>query len=275
MLGADKADPLKISLERPVDQSSSYKKDPAESTVRLGDDFDSPQEGSISSPSKSLDTLSSPQGVAILAQQNNISHDGMSLYLDAYYQYFFPSHPFTLPKEQLLRHFATHRIPSLELAIQYVSSRFIEKADARPFKNALKQALLDNSPPRDGFTVQALLLLTIGLQAEDDQADANKALSLAIALALELGMNLANFALVNSGGKSVYIESWRRTYWQLYVVNGWLAGANPHSVFQLQDVLSDVPLPCEEVDYPRGVSDILLYFLCMASHTIPDSCLVR
>lgn len=64
-----------------------------------------------------------------------------------------------------------------------------------------------------GFTVQALLLTANGLQFEDRADLSRTVLDTAIYLALELRMNLPEFASLELDG--VLAESWRRTYWGL------------------------------------------------------------
>lgn len=49
-------------------------------------------------------------------------------------------------------------------------------------------------------------------------------------------------------------ESWRRTGWDLYIIDGMITGGRRESNFVLFDVAADVLLPCEEDEYLSGVS---------------------
>ncbi|KAI9923940.1 hypothetical protein AWENTII_008323 [Aspergillus wentii] len=75
-----------------------------------------------------------------------------------------------------------------------------------------------------------------------------------IQLSLDLGMNRASFAEQNSFGSSIFEESWRRTYWELYVVEGLLAAMRDQSTFRLYSQKADVSLPCDEESYNRSES---------------------
>lgn len=47
-------------------------------------------------------------------------------------------------------------------------------------------------------------------------------------------------------------ESWRRTWWELYFLDGLLAGIQQRESFKLWSVECTVPLPCEEAEYMKG-----------------------
>ncbi|KKY25919.1 putative c6 zinc finger domain containing protein [Diplodia seriata] len=100
--------------------------------------------------------------------------------------------------------------------------------------------------------VQALLLYAIGLKANDRGSMADDMLSKAIDIALAIGMNDREFAIRNGCGNRLLEESWRRTWWELYVADGFFAGVSQRTNFRLRDVPTDVPLPCEEVEYASG-----------------------
>jgi hypothetical protein len=72
---------------------------------------------------------------------------------------------------------------------------------------------------------------------------------MAVDMALELGMNRQEFSVNNGEGCNVLEESWRRTWWELYVIDGLLAAIHQRNTFRLYNIPTDVPLPCEEVDY--------------------------
>lgn len=84
-----------------------------------------------------------------------------------------------------------------------------------------------NLPP-NGFTVQALLVAAIAVHAQDDTVKARAILDQAIYVALEIRMNSRTFA--NMERDPVLAESWRRTYWYLYITDAMFAGyrKEPH-----------------------------------------------
>lgn len=78
----------------------------------------------------------------------------------------------------------------------------------------------------------------------------------AIELALELGMNLKEFSESSYDGTQagkIQAECWRRTWWELYYLDGLLAGFHQKDTFKLWTMPCTVPLPCEEKEYATGV----------------------
>jgi hypothetical protein len=99
-----------------------------------------------------------------------------------------------------------------------------------------------------------MLILTIGLDGYRYQEKALQILVDAQELALEFGMNKREFAFINGNGSELLEESWRRTWWEMYIVDGMIAGVHQKSTFPMKDIPADVGLPCEERDYVSGVS---------------------
>ncbi|TKA74340.1 hypothetical protein B0A49_02935 [Cryomyces minteri] len=147
-------------------------------------------------------------------------------------------------------------LPHLEAAIQYVGLCYLSTSSSEAIRDSLDHALFHQSLPRDGFTVQTMLLFAIALHANDEADKASQVLHSAVTMALELGMNRQDFASDNGLGNPLMQESWRRTWWELYVVDGLIAAVSQSTSFELRDVTSDVPLPCEECEY---VSSCLPY----------------
>jgi hypothetical protein len=104
----------------------------------------------------------------------------------------------------------------------------------------------------DGYLVQAMLLMIIGLDGSDQQEKARELLAETENLALQTGLNTRAFASANGKGLPVLEESWRRTWWELFVVDAMIAGAHRSTNFALFDVAADVALPCEEHQYLAG-----------------------
>lgn len=179
------------------------------------------------------------------------TRDGL---IAGYFVYFHPCHPFLLPYEQTLELLQRSPLRHLELAIQYMASFYIKTANASECRDALRRYVLQDTSPKDGTFVQALLLLSIGLHIENDDEDSASVLGSAVALALDLGMNHRDFAHIHGENNTLFEESWRRTWWELFVIDGIMGGVNQKYNLQLMMVDMNVSLPCEEIDYAPGVS---------------------
>jgi hypothetical protein len=117
-----------------------------------------------------------------------------------------------------------------------------------------ERSVYHNDCPKDAFRVQAMLILAIGLDGYTYQEKALRILVDAQNLALEFGMNKREFASMNGNGSAMLEESWRRTWWELYIVDGMIAGVHQKSTFRMKEIAADVALPCEEKEFALGVS---------------------
>ncbi|TGO59956.1 hypothetical protein BOTNAR_0153g00100 [Botryotinia narcissicola] len=134
--------------------------------------------------------------------------------------------------------------------MQYIGSLYapdLPSADLRAI--AVNQLDLVNLP-QTGFSVQTLLLLAIAIHAEDERQQARAILDRGICMALELGMNHRAFAEMERD--PVLSESWRRTFWGLYVLDGVFSGIACASSFILSAIETQADLPCEDYEYESG-----------------------
>lgn len=180
--------------------------------------------------------------------------DFQSRCMEAFFYYFAQAHPFVLPKFNLLKLFKERSLEHVEAAIRYVGSLYIPEAPTVIFEQEAERLVSLPTCPPDGFKVQTLLILAI---AFDGCLHRDKALQLLIEaqdLALKLGMDKKEFASANGCGSTIMEESWRRTWWELYVVDGMIAGVHQKSSFRFYDIPCSVPLPCEDAEYISGVS---------------------
>lgn len=185
--------------------------------------------------------------------------------LQIYYAYFHSAHPFVLPPKQLIKTPASQLMTLLPV-IRYVASFFAQSAPTETFRLEAEAALFQNKPPRNAFTVQALLLFAIALHSDNDQEKSAEVKDAAIELALDLRMNMREFSESSNNGTQagkVLAESLRRTWWELYYLDGLFAGFHQKDSFKLWAVECTVPLPCEEKDYVTGVCSnfILLVYV--------------
>ncbi|KAM0421342.1 hypothetical protein ACHAPT_010873 [Fusarium lateritium] len=71
-------------------------------------------------------------------------------------------------------------------------------------------------------------------------------------ISMQIGMNTHIYASANGRGMPILEESWRRTWWELYVVDALMAGVHQTNSFALYDAPMDVALPCEEYQFLTG-----------------------
>lgn len=216
------------------------------------------------------------ENVAAVDQYKYIVDSGGSDSLvDLYYNYFHRAHPFLVPR----RFYHAQQYPRyLQLAVQFVGSHYASSGcEGRGLhrrtellrdlvgSSILAMAMADNTTTthRTVGMVQALTMLAIALHARHELAESDMAVSRAVQLAVELGMHRQDFARSrsgarNSGWNSVREESLRRTWWELYVVDGYLAALHHKSSFRANAVVKNggvgvgVLLPCEEAAYARA-----------------------
>ena len=176
--------------------------------------------------------------------------------LEAFYFHFYPAHPFLLPRGHYMNLRKEKPLPHLDAAMRYVGSFYVAQAPATALGLEAERAVYELDCVNDGFRVQAMLILAIGLDGYTFQEKALQILVDAQNAALDLGMNKREFPTLNGNGSDVMEESWRRTWWELFIVDGMIAGVHQRSSFRLNEIPADVALPCEEKEYESGVSSI-------------------
>jgi hypothetical protein len=205
------------------------------------------------------------------ARLNRFGHLGPETAIQAFYHYFYNSHPFCLPESRLLELFKDRQAPLLEYAVQFLGSSFLPSMPSDMYKEALNRYISSGNFPRDAFSVQALMLFAIGLHAHNEVPRAAQIFIIAQGLTLEIGLHRMEFALLHGGGDPQLEESWRRTWWSMYTVNGMMTAVNPGVQFKLKDIVTDVPLPCENDQYFSGVSFILPFLAYPWQHLLPSA----
>lgn len=196
---------------------------------------------------------------------------------EAFYHYFHAGHPFVLPKEYFIRLLKDGTAPNLNVvvaAMRYIGCLYIvgdvAKVALENFRDEALRLCYLPTTPKDGFLIQALLLLIIGLDGEANQSKARELLADCERFAIEIDLNKREFAALHGRGNPVLEESWRRTWWDLYVCDGMIAGVHRITKFLLYTIPADVGLPCEELEYISGVrifvSDALLRLTGVLAH---------
>ncbi|EKJ73560.1 hypothetical protein FPSE_06178 [Fusarium pseudograminearum CS3096] len=184
--------------------------------------------------------------------------------IDYFYNHFHAAHPFVLPRETLFSIAHETELEPVLATMRWIGSLYIP---ACPHRGQLFQEahrlVYKHDRRKDGFLVQALLLLLICLDGQGLQEKAREILSEVERIAIEIGLNTISFANIHGRGILVMEESWRRTWWELFVVDGLIAGIHKKTNFTLFDFVSDVALPCEEYQYlseeipqPRHLEDM-------------------
>lgn len=189
--------------------------------------------------------------------QTNHSSLAFDPMIQLYYQNFHGAHPFVLPRKALNGPLGVELPPHLVAMMRHIGAHFHPDPSFKDTYRRPSHVSLLNGTPRSAFTVQSLLLSVITDHAQGLEERASTTLQSAVQLALELGMNKSRFASANSSGCCILEESWRRTYWELYVVSGLIASIRDEAGFSLHSQPSDLSLPCEEAAYAASAVSLL------------------
>jgi hypothetical protein len=172
--------------------------------------------------------------------------------ISLFYLHLFGAHPFLVPKA----FYTTQNYPSyLDLVVCFAGQHFATPtSDAVALQSAVSLAMSgtdEHTPHR----VQALILYAIVLHALQQPKEAGTCISRAAVIALQLGMNEASFARSNSANSPVVEESLRRTWWELYTVDVYLAAIHRRPTSETSGVKSFPLLPCAQALYEAGQCD--------------------
>lgn len=181
-----------------------------------------------------------------------------SITLGLYYEFFHSAHPCVLPRQSLNKYSKGQEIQPLLLVMNYIGSLFATSTSMESLQQEIQNYLVSlRSRTRSvtGFDVQAVLLYSITIYWCNEPDTGVDLLDETIRLALELGINRQEFAQENSRGDPILAESWRRTWWQIYITDAHIAGSTHKFPFRTSNIEMTVDLPCEELDYELGVSE--------------------
>ncbi|KAL2811988.1 hypothetical protein BJX63DRAFT_264702 [Aspergillus granulosus] len=177
--------------------------------------------------------------------------------LSLYYSYFHDAHPCVLP-QWALRLRAALQPETIELlmpVLQYIGSLFSSAVESAPLEAKVLDALntrrcsgRDLSP----FDIQALLLYSIAVYWGDEIQRALDLVDEVIGNAVKIGMNQAGFDTTHGEGDPILEESWRRTWWMVYLAAMHMAGSTHTFPSKVDGIAISVKLPCEEEYYEAG-----------------------
>ncbi|KAJ6095460.1 Transcription factor [Penicillium sp. IBT 16267x] len=162
-----------------------------------------------------------------------------------YYENLHSAHPILVPASL----FERWDYPSyLCQVVKFIGSHY-SVVLSNDILHESTRLILNETLERTPHMVQALLLYSIIMRARDDISQAESSLSRAIDIALELGMHREDYATKFSAGREYEAESLRRTWWELFIWEIYMATIQTKSNLRCTDVFSLVWLPCEELAY--------------------------
>ncbi|GAB1731088.1 hypothetical protein NU195Hw_Modified_282t1 [Hortaea werneckii] len=168
-----------------------------------------------------------------------------------YYSHFAQHHNILVPRSR----FGSQNYPPYLKAVVYLIGSQFTPGSKSIALHTTAHMLLQGTHDPNLYLVQALLLHAIALHARGDRVDALSQLSRASDMAIQLGLNLRHAAIAYGGQDALLQECVRRTWWELYVVDGFFAAIHRQTGFKSNTVPLEAALPCEESDYRDGMSN--------------------
>lgn len=185
--------------------------------------------------------------------QHNLADDPL---VASYYKNFHALHPFALPQHHLVKLCDNPSSSSNFAAMTSVMRLIGNLYEAHGWSNLLQteiESRISELSSSDPIQVQCRLLYSIALFWSSHTARAKEEIDSATSVAVELGMHKREF-VDTYVGDVVLMESWRRTWWMLYIVDAYYAGTLGTMNLKAFHVEATVDLPCEEDEYESGVS---------------------
>jgi hypothetical protein len=165
--------------------------------------------------------------------------------LNLYYINFHGAHPILVPRA---RYDAVNYPYYLKAVVNFIGAHYAVKFSGDSLRVEVARVLGD-SAERTPEMVQALLLYAVALHARFEPNESIAAMSKAINIATGIGMNLIGFAAINSNGDAVREESLRRTWWELFITDGYFAALHRSDTLVTSDVDLAAFLPCDDSYY--------------------------
>jgi len=231
---------------------------PAHSTdqdLRYG--FPTPPVATIGSHNSLVSSQSNSPGSHFESWNDDDTQPVAERLITLYYHFFHHSHPCALPYK-FLQPYRASNAPGIELLItvmQYIGSLYAPKIASEPWREQCEVAVRSLLPRSSLFEVQALILYAIATQWTGYKDYSHTLLNLAIDGSLALGLYDRDFATRNAASQSVYAESCRRTWWELYLDEIAMSAIDRKNFTRLNQrtIACSVELPCSEECYNIGV----------------------
>lgn len=176
--------------------------------------------------------------------------------LNLYFGYFHSAHPCVLPLSVLRRYLYDDRARLLIQVVSYIGSLFAPHIPSESHQDPLEATLNDVRSGKRAthpFDVQAVLLYSIAIYWRHERHEGTALLGESVIMAIRLGMHHKSFAILHGQGDATLEESWRRTWWQIFIADMHLAGSAHEMTSRTGGIDMTVDLPCEESDYEAGV----------------------
>lgn len=188
------------------------------------------------------------------AHGDNVATDPL---IQAYYTTFHRFHPF-LPPQKLLKHLYHEvsmqpRLRPLIAILRLIGYIMSSRSWSVSLKDVVDASFAEASMA-DPIMVQCHLLFSMALFWYGQETEAQREMNTAIRLGLDLQLYIREFAVAQGGQDPVLQESWRRTWWMVYIIDSYYAGTLGTNKSDLWNLEMTVDLPCEESDYESGVS---------------------
>lgn len=249
-----------------IESRRGYKGSGKDSCQELGKGFGAPADGvcdalasrateaglldihSASPLNSSVSTISLPRHESEQWDGSPLADNGRLINL--FYKYFWPAHPFVVPRTFLVHHFSVIPI-YLRKAMCFVGSHYLPDVSREALRNSAFTSI-SGGLPETGFSVQALLLLGMASYARFERAQASEMVERAVNLAHRIGMNERTFYDKNPSTSPIVQESFLRTWWDLYIVNGLMSAMRGSRIrFKLANVPMTIPVPGSEEAYSQ------------------------
>ncbi|KAF3386401.1 hypothetical protein F1880_000659 [Penicillium rolfsii] len=182
----------------------------------------------------------------------NIEKDPL---IDAYYKNFHKLHPFLPPQWHFTRlcqdPIRQVNFTPLIAVMRLIGHIYKSHEWSIPLKDHV-EACFSQTIPNDPIMVQCRLLYSIALFWYDYKAEAKAEITRATRSAIDMQMFLQSFSTKHGAADPVLQECWRRTWWMLYLVDGYYTGTLGTMNFAVANIDATVDLPCEESEYESG-----------------------
>ncbi|KAJ5340243.1 Transcription factor [Penicillium brevicompactum] len=166
-----------------------------------------------------------------------------------FYENFHSAHPILVPAALYEK---SKYPPYLHQVVKFIGSHYSVVLNNDILYDST-WSIIKEIADRTPHMVQVLLLYSIIMRARNNISEAKSSLVQAIAIAIELEMYREDFATTFSGGRKHEAESLRRTWWELFIWEVYMATLYEKSTLQCSDISSEVLLPCEETTYASQI----------------------
>lgn len=209
----------------------------------------------IAVPGKGAERVSCETGN--LVRETNISQDGS---ITTYYQTFHRFHPIVLPRRDLQSAYASpewySRLEPVVQTIRLIGHVYASQQWPHAQSEDVER-LIDGSPEDEPLLAQACLLYSIALFWQGFHTLSRRQMEKTLTLARTHKFYLKEFADQHAEDGPIWMESWRRTWWMIYVVDAYYVGTLGTAEFSFSDLTFTAELPCEDREYEAGVSSVL------------------